>query len=560
MTLLQKRYVPEILIAVTAIFLFLPFIGAIHLFDWDEINFAESAREMIVTGDFLTVGIDFKPFWEKPPLFIWMQVLSMKLFGINEFAARFPNVICGVVTLLVLFRTGRRIFDSWFGILWVLAYTGSILPFFYFKSGIIDPWFNLFIFAGLIQFIFLLEEEKRSIRWQNVILSATFIGLAILTKGPVAFLVFGLTVGVFWILNRFNLKISTPELLVYLIVLLFIGGLWFILQILIGNFDVLVDFVVYQIRLFKTKDAGHGGFFLYHFVILLFGVFPASLFALQGFRRSYFDGSFQKKFKRWSIILFWVVLIIFTIVRTKIVHYSSLCYFPLTFLGAYIVYKITNKQLDKYRWINILVIIIGILYGMLVMAMPLVGNNIQWIVNKGWIADQFALGNLEAEVHWPGYVSLIGMFIILGIFLSFYLSGKNKKQGYVCLFLTTTIFIYLSMIFITPRIEKYSQNALIEFCKERQGENCYVKTLGMKSYAQLFYTMKDIPDQEGYYDNEWLLSGNAPKPVYFIMRNRSQDKYFGMYPDLVKLYEKNGYVFSVIHPSAKDVQKKTPDD
>ena len=58
--------------------LFIPFIGQVHLFDWDEINFAESAREMLVTGNFSTVSINFIPFGEKPPLFIWMQVLSMK--------------------------------------------------------------------------------------------------------------------------------------------------------------------------------------------------------------------------------------------------------------------------------------------------------------------------------------------------------------------------------------------------------------------------------------------------------------------------------------------------
>jgi 4-amino-4-deoxy-L-arabinose transferase-like glycosyltransferase len=91
--------------------LFLPFNGLVHLFDWDEINFAESAREMIVSGDYSTVSINFIPFWEKPPLFIWMQVISMKLFGINEFAARFPNAICGVLTLLVLFEIGKGLRD-----------------------------------------------------------------------------------------------------------------------------------------------------------------------------------------------------------------------------------------------------------------------------------------------------------------------------------------------------------------------------------------------------------------------------------------------------------------
>ncbi len=96
------------IILIAALF-FIPFLGGVHLFDWDEINFAESAREMIESGDYLTVQINFIPFWEKPPLFIWMQVLSMKVFGINEFAARFPNAICGIVSLLVLFNIGRKL-------------------------------------------------------------------------------------------------------------------------------------------------------------------------------------------------------------------------------------------------------------------------------------------------------------------------------------------------------------------------------------------------------------------------------------------------------------------
>ncbi len=74
---MNKKYYP-IIIGLSAILLFIPFLGSVHLFDWDEINFAESAREMIVSGNFSRVQIDFHPFWEKPPLFFWMQVLSMK--------------------------------------------------------------------------------------------------------------------------------------------------------------------------------------------------------------------------------------------------------------------------------------------------------------------------------------------------------------------------------------------------------------------------------------------------------------------------------------------------
>ncbi|HJY22014.1 MAG TPA: hypothetical protein VJ279_03965, partial [Hanamia sp.] len=85
------------IIILSGIVFFIPFLGKAHLFDWDEINFAESAREMIVTGNYHQVQINFQPFWEKPPLFFWLQVGAMEMFGINEFAARFPNAIFGII-------------------------------------------------------------------------------------------------------------------------------------------------------------------------------------------------------------------------------------------------------------------------------------------------------------------------------------------------------------------------------------------------------------------------------------------------------------------------------
>ncbi|MCK4854736.1 MAG: glycosyltransferase family 39 protein, partial [Bacteroidales bacterium] len=285
----ERPIITEILIALGALLLFIPFLGGVHLFDWDEINFAESAREMILTGDYLTVHVDFEAFYQKPPLFIWMQVLSMKVFGINEFAARLPNVICAMFTLVVLFRTGRRIYDTGFAWFWVLSYTGSILPFLYFKSGIIDPWFNLFIFAALLNLIRFLDAERGEKRWQNLILAAVLLGMANLTKGPVSILLFGLTVAAFWALNKFRLKILWREILVFLLVLTGVGGLWFIIQIAIGNFSVILDFIQYQIQLLRTEDSGHGGFLFYHFIILFIGVFPVSVFALKAFRRSYYD-------------------------------------------------------------------------------------------------------------------------------------------------------------------------------------------------------------------------------------------------------------------------------
>src|ERR1700740_592408 len=100
----KKNPLISLLLIVAGAIMFLPFLGKVHLFDWDEINFAECAREMIAAKQYFLVTINYLPFWEKPPLFIWMQALSMHLFGIGDYAARFPNAICGIATMLMLYH------------------------------------------------------------------------------------------------------------------------------------------------------------------------------------------------------------------------------------------------------------------------------------------------------------------------------------------------------------------------------------------------------------------------------------------------------------------------
>ena len=168
-------------------FLFIPFLGSVHLFDWDEINFAECAREMILSKDYLRTQIDFKPFWEKPPLFIWLQVAAMKIFGINEWGARFPNVVVAFFTLFSFYKIGNKVANKEVSKWWILLYIGSWLPHFYFKTGLIDPLFNLLIFLAIYHVYALSNNETN--RSKHRLLAGLFLGLAVLTKGPVAILI-----------------------------------------------------------------------------------------------------------------------------------------------------------------------------------------------------------------------------------------------------------------------------------------------------------------------------------------------------------------------------------
>ena len=142
-----------LLITGLAILFFFSFLGGQHLFDRDEIYVAERAREMLLTGEWIEPQLGFRPSWESPPMFAWAQAVSMFMLGVNEFAARFPNAVCGLITLLLVYRIGSRLHDRMFGWLWVLAWLGSFLPFIYFRTGTVDPWFSLLVFAGIYGFI-----------------------------------------------------------------------------------------------------------------------------------------------------------------------------------------------------------------------------------------------------------------------------------------------------------------------------------------------------------------------------------------------------------------------
>ncbi len=540
----------SLFIAVIAILFFVPLLGGVHLFDWDEINFAEISREMLIMKDYLRVYINFQPFWEKPPFFFWLQAGAMSLFGINEFAARFPNAICGVFTLVILFNIGKTLFDTRFGLLWTAAYFGSVLPFLYFKSGIIDPWFNLFILLGLYYFIkFYWKKDTfesapcNQNQWIYLLLSGLFIGLGIITKGPVAYLIPVLCLGIYWIINRFKFFINPLHFVLFTIASSIIMMSWYGLEIWKNGYWFVREFNTYQIRLFSTPDAGHAGFPGYHFVVLVIGIFPASIFCIRSFFKTPDpDFNYQKDFKLWMSILFWVVLILFTIVRSKIVHYSSMCYFPLTFLAAYTMHQILDKKILFNVWIKTGLWIIASLYILATIAVPFVGQNIEWI-RPFFTKDPFAMANLDADVNWKTYQIIPGLWLAAVMFYSFYyIIKENYTRSYISLFAGTAVFVMLTLIFDINHFEAYSQKAAIEFYKTKANEDCYVITHGFKSYGHLFYTQKKKVTNSESYNKQWLLEGNVDKPVYLVTKINKADE-LKIYPQLQELYRKNGFVF-----------------
>jgi len=494
-------------------------INNLNLYDWDELNFAEIAR-----------------FHEKPPLFAWMQLHSFRWFGLGPFAARFPNIICGLVSAIVLFFFARKYADEKIALRWPAFFLLSLLPQLYFRSGIIDPWFNLFILLTLLP---VLSGKGYSLR--NGLVSSLFLGLAVMTKGPAAGLISGLCwLGALYFTNQSGYSRIRQAIsfgLVGLLALLPIG-IWvaFLWQEDDGFFAR--EFLSYQWRLFRQPDAGHGGFPGYHFVVLLIGCFPASVFALPALlRRKVFNSKLDQGMR----ILFWVVLILFSVVSTKIVHYSSLCYLPLCWFASRAV---SSEQLSvrDLRIVKRGSLIIWGLYALVSLMLPLLAWNLETLLP--FINDVGLRSRLELVVDWPWYTLLPFITVMAGI-VAFYRYRFTDAWSLASLHLLIMgLFVAIALTCFAPRLQIYSQGELVAFYQSLKDKEVSVGTAYHKSYAQWFYS-GILPDayRKGCQDRQCRFHGPNPRPLLFSSPIRKTEQVLREVPDAHLIYQSGGYSF-----------------
>jgi hypothetical protein len=525
---------------------------------------------MIITGNYSSVQIHFQPFWEKPPFFIWMQALAMNIFGIGEFAARLPNAICGIFTVVTLYLLGKKLFSQKFGLLWALIHAGTLLPSLYFKSGVIDPWFNYFIFLSLILFIVSIHTEN-SKKWFYIACSGILLGIAVLTKGPAAILIEGACIFLFLLLSG-NIKFLFKSLFFFfLFTILFSSSSWFLFQYLNGKSYIIEQFINYQIRLFQTEDSGHSGPFIYHFIVLLLGCFPTSILFILSYRNKTAITLPQSHSRLIVLILFWVVLILFSIVKTKIVHYSSLCYFPISFIATF---GILNKDLAKNFKLTLksLFILITSIFIILFVVFTQINKIKPFLIENDLIKDEFAKLNLNAELIWYGYELIIPVLFGIAMYLVYTGIKTNKTRSMVIGFSLNIIFIVSAINTFVPKVELISQHAAIAFYQQSAKYDCYVETNDFKSYAYIFYSnrkphhyqSKSLVDyieyfysvQEkdafklNYYASAncfWMKTKEIDKPA-FIVNKTPNNKALEQYPDIKEMYRSNGFSFFVRMP------------
>jgi 4-amino-4-deoxy-L-arabinose transferase-like glycosyltransferase len=119
----------------------------------DSARYAEIPREMLTTHDYITPHLNYVKYFEKPPLFYWLQTGALKIFGINEFGASFVNALMGLLTCLMIYFAGCKLFGRLQGIIASCILTTSALFFALTHVITLDMTLTFFLTASLLCFI-----------------------------------------------------------------------------------------------------------------------------------------------------------------------------------------------------------------------------------------------------------------------------------------------------------------------------------------------------------------------------------------------------------------------
>jgi 4-amino-4-deoxy-L-arabinose transferase-like glycosyltransferase len=159
------------------------------LASYDDTYYAEKAKEILLTGEWLVPPWDYKPAFDNTPLTLWGMAAAFRLFGVSEFTARLLPGLAGVGCVLLTYHAGRRFFGNWVGF-----FAGAALlttPYFlkYSRHAMLDTVQTLLVGGALILLVAGLERD-RALGWD--LAAGGLAGLAVLNKSVLGLLPFAI--------------------------------------------------------------------------------------------------------------------------------------------------------------------------------------------------------------------------------------------------------------------------------------------------------------------------------------------------------------------------------
>jgi len=511
-------------------------LGSIGLVDETEPLFAEAARQMTVTGDWITPFFNEEPRFDKPPLIYWLMAIAYSLFGVNEWAARLPSALAaaGLTALgfYTLWRFGHPYpaarqstqpfrqprqpsqlkLSAWLGAAMMALNLETII---WGRIGVSDMLLSGCMASALLTFFIGYAQSQQKQRWYLAFY--LLIALAVLTKGPVGLVLPGLIIAAFLLyLGNWREVMREMALLRGSFVFLILTVPWYILVIQANGAAYIQSFFGYHnLERFTSVVNSHDAPWYFYFLVILAGFAPWSIYlpaaiAQVKFWQPYYWRQQPRTNQLGLFALFWFfgILGFFSAAVTKLPSYVL----PLMPAAAILVALLgshgaqqptrTNRAMQLSGWLNVLLFLLlagAILY------------------SPHWLGNDPTLPNLSLRVQQSG-LPLTGALIWtvaagMGILL---LLRQRTHWLWTVNFVSVVafiIFVFTPASFILDAERQLPLRELAETAiqVQRGGE---LIMFGFKKPSLVFYTQESVT----------YLNNPAETRLYLqSLRDRSSD-------------------------------------
>jgi 4-amino-4-deoxy-L-arabinose transferase-like glycosyltransferase len=328
--------------AILAAILYLPALGQPALWEPDEGRYAEIAREMVVSDDYVTPRDNFELYFEKPPLVYWAEAAAIKIFGVNEFAVRLPAALFSIGQVVVTAALAEAMLGATAGFLAAVALALSPLFFSLARFATLDPALAFFLTAALAAFYAASRRDSFALRSARrwMLTTSAMVALGTLAKGPVALLL-GVAIVFIWLaLERRLAEIRRMPLVLFALIYCAIVAPWFVLMEL-RNPGFLNFFFIHEHlqRYVSSNEHGWGPWFF--IPIVVGGTWPWIFFAPLGWSSMRRDNGSEsppnqhRSAASFLAIWFAVIFVFFSIPRSKLGTYILPALPPLAIFAGY---------------------------------------------------------------------------------------------------------------------------------------------------------------------------------------------------------------------------------
>jgi 4-amino-4-deoxy-L-arabinose transferase-like glycosyltransferase len=475
-------------VAATLIYIY-PLFLPTPLLEPDEGLHATISQEMLENNEWIVPTFRGEPFLDKPILYFWAQMVSLKTFGMTEPAVRLPGLMFGLLGSLTTGFVATRLFGSRPGLLaWLVSMT-MIIPVALAQAAVHDvalvPWTTLAVLC-------LWETERATDRRRQFVWltgAALMLGLAILTKALIGVAVIGVGYGFFLILSR-QLSIgSCARLAVAITAGAVLASPWFIAMEYRIDGYLYYYFVERHVMGFATASQQHGHQSWYYYApYITLGAAPWIWYVIPLLRDEWHNRNTGSTVRvQLLFVLCWLIggLLFLSVAKSKLATYALPLFPAISILCAFSWHRYTDRRMSETsaRWfLNMLRVaaVLGIIIpvGILVV--------LQLILDTSWPHMAWLLAtvlSVESLVAW----------------ITFERQQFNSSAGLLTVWVAGVACLVMTWP-LQKFAEDYSERNLAEWINLHDFVPEHLILVGEKPASLLFYLRKDLraqlrPDQ-----------------------------------------------------------------